>query len=52
MPTHAVDVSEIIERHDLLRTQLGNIFEMGSLGTLIGGFVFGYIDRIGRRPAR
>src|SRR5450755_4170805 len=38
--------------YHLSKVQLGNIFSMGLLGTLIGGFFFGYIgDRIGRRPA-
>lgn len=38
--------------YHLTRLQLGNIFSMGLLGTLIGGFIFGYAgDRIGRRPA-
>jgi AAHS family 4-hydroxybenzoate transporter-like MFS transporter len=32
--------------------QLGKIFSIGLLGTLIGGFLFGNVgDRIGRRPA-
>lgn len=36
----------------LTRLQTGNIFSMGLLGTLIGGFILGYVgDRIGRRPA-
>lgn len=38
--------------YHLSRVQLGNIFAMGLLGTLIGGFLWGYVgDRIGRRPA-
>jgi len=38
--------------YHLSRIQLGNIFSMGLLGTLIGGLFFGYLgDRIGRRPA-
>jgi AAHS family 4-hydroxybenzoate transporter-like MFS transporter len=36
----------------LTRVQTGNIFSMGLLGTLIGGFILGYVgDRIGRRPS-
>lgn len=35
----------------LNKLQTGNIFSMGLLGTLIGGFILGYVgDRIGRRP--
>jgi AAHS family 4-hydroxybenzoate transporter-like MFS transporter len=38
--------------YHLSRVQLGNIFAMGLLGTLLGGFLLGYVgDRIGRRPA-
>lgn len=35
----------------LSKVETGNIFSMGLLGTLIGGFILGYVgDRIGRRP--
>ena len=38
-------------QYHLDKIQLGNIFSMGLLGTLIGGFILGYVgDRIGRRP--
>jgi AAHS family 4-hydroxybenzoate transporter-like MFS transporter len=38
--------------YHLDRIMMGNIFSMGLVGTLIGGFGFGYLgDRIGRRPA-
>src|SRR5213594_1313211 len=38
--------------YHLDRIQIGNIFSIGLVGTLIGGFIFGYVgDRIGRRPA-
>lgn len=34
------------------RLMMGNVFSVGLLGTMIGGFLFGYIgDRIGRRPS-
>jgi MFS transporter, AAHS family, 4-hydroxybenzoate transporter len=39
-------------QYHLDRIMMGNIFSMGLVGTLIGGFGFGYLgDRIGRRPA-
>ncbi|MEH3108439.1 MAG: MFS transporter [Sphingomonas fennica] len=35
----------------LSRPELGNLFAIGTLGTMIGGFLFGYWgDRYGRRP--
>ena len=38
-------------QYHLSTIQTGNIFSMGLLGTLIGGFILAYIgDRIGRRP--
>jgi AAHS family 4-hydroxybenzoate transporter-like MFS transporter len=38
-------------QYHLDKIQLGNIFSMGLLGTLIGGFILGYVgDRMGRRP--
>ena len=38
--------------YHLTKVELGNIFAMGLLGTLFGGFIFGYLgDKIGRRPA-
>ena len=38
--------------YHLSKVQLGNIFAMGLLGTLIGGFILGYVgDRVGRRPS-
>ncbi len=39
-------------QYHLDKIMLGNIFSIGLVGTLIGGFAFGYLgDRIGRRPA-
>jgi len=36
----------------LSRVMMGNLFSIGLFGTLVGGFLFGYIgDRIGRRPS-
>jgi MFS transporter, AAHS family, 4-hydroxybenzoate transporter len=38
-------------QYHLTKIQLGNIFSMGLLGTMIGGFILSYVgDRIGRRP--
>jgi len=38
--------------YHLDRMMMGNIFSIGLVGTLIGGFVLGYLgDRIGRRPS-
>jgi len=38
--------------YGLTTIQTGNIFGMHQLGTLLGGFLLGYLgDRIGRRPA-
>ncbi|MGH9715346.1 MAG: MFS transporter [Candidatus Acidiferrales bacterium] len=36
----------------LSKIMMGNVFSAGLLGTMVGGFVFGYFgDRIGRRPS-
>ena len=38
-------------QYHLDRVMMGNIFAMGLVGNLIGGFAFGYLgDCIGRRP--
>ena len=38
--------------YGLTTIQTGNIFGMHQLGTLVGGFLLGYLgDRVGRRPA-
>lgn len=38
--------------YHLTKNQLGDIFSLGLLGTMIGGFILGYVgDIIGRRPA-
>jgi len=37
--------------YHLTTIQTGNIFSMGLFGTMVGGFLLGYVgDRIGRRP--
>jgi AAHS family 4-hydroxybenzoate transporter-like MFS transporter len=39
-------------QYHLDRVMMGNIFSIGLVGTLIGGFTFGWLgDRLGRRPA-
>jgi MFS transporter, AAHS family, 4-hydroxybenzoate transporter len=39
-------------QYHLDRVMMGNVFSIGLVGTLIGGFAFGYLgDRVGRRPA-
>jgi AAHS family 4-hydroxybenzoate transporter-like MFS transporter len=42
----------IAPMYHLTRPMMGNVFAIGLLGTMIGGFLFGWIgDRWGRRPA-
>jgi AAHS family 4-hydroxybenzoate transporter-like MFS transporter len=42
----------ITEDLGLTRRMLGDIFALGLVGTMAGGFLFGFIgDRLGRRPA-
>jgi len=42
----------LASEYHLDRIQLGNIFSIGLVGTLIGGLLLGYVgDRIGRRPS-
>jgi AAHS family 4-hydroxybenzoate transporter-like MFS transporter len=42
----------LIRDFHLTDPMLGNVFSAGIVGTLVGGFLFGYVgDRIGRRPA-
>ena len=39
------------KQYHLTKIQTGNLLAMGLLGTMIGGFLLGYVgDRIGRRP--
>jgi MFS transporter, AAHS family, 4-hydroxybenzoate transporter len=42
----------IAPMYHLSRPMMGNVFSVGLVGTMLGGFLFGWIgDRIGRRPA-
>ena len=42
----------IIDQFKLTPVEMGNVFSIGLVGTLIGGFGLGWIaDRVGRRPA-
>jgi AAHS family 4-hydroxybenzoate transporter-like MFS transporter len=42
----------IAPMYHLTRPMMGNVFAIGLVGTMIGGFLFGWIgDRFGRRPA-
>jgi AAHS family 4-hydroxybenzoate transporter-like MFS transporter len=42
----------IAPMYHLTRPMMGNVFAIGLVGTMVGGFVFGWIgDRFGRRPA-
>lgn len=42
----------IAREYSLDRSLMGVVFSVGLVGTMLGGFLFGYLgDRIGRRPA-
>ncbi len=42
----------IAPMYHLTRPMMGNVFAIGLVGTMLGGFLFGWIgDRFGRRPA-
>jgi MFS transporter, AAHS family, 4-hydroxybenzoate transporter len=42
----------IAPMYHLTRPMMGNVFSIGLVGTMLGGFLFGWIgDRFGRRPA-
>jgi AAHS family 4-hydroxybenzoate transporter-like MFS transporter len=42
----------LTSEYHLDRVMMGNVFSMGLVGTMIGGFLFGFIgDKFGRRPA-
>lgn len=52
MQVIAYAAAYITQDFQLDRVEMGNLFSSGVFGTMIGGFLFGYIgDRIGRRPA-